>query len=133
MGFGDLRANTSLFISRTSTSMIMMLIYVDDILITRLNSVDLKSLNVNFSVAFPLNDLGKLFYFLGIEVLYDADRGYLSQKKYIKDLLSKFDMLGCKGIDTPMSTNLKLQKEAQWVIGDYIVDLAYYRSIVRGM
>lgn len=35
---------------------------------------------------------------------------YLSQRKYIRDLRIKVEMLYCKGIDTPMSTRLKLKK-----------------------
>lgn len=132
-GFENSRANTSLFMRRTSTFMIMVRIYVDNIPITGPSSTDLKNFIAKFSTAFALKDLGKLSYFLGIEVLYDTDCVYLSQKKYIRDLLSKVDMLEWKGIDTPMSTGLKLQKEAQGSHGLYIADPTYYRSIAGGM
>lgn len=59
---------------------------------------------------FTLKDLGILSYFLGIEVLHANGEMYLSQKKYIRDLRIKAEMLYCKGIDTPMSTRLKLKK-----------------------
>ena len=61
-----------------------------------------------FSTTFALKDLGILSYFRGIEVLYDMDCLYLSQRKYIRDLLTKVNMIECKGIDTPMSIGLKL-------------------------
>ena len=113
--------------------MIMVLIYVDDILVTGPNSAELESFIAEFSKVFALKDLGKLSYFLGIEVLYDAGCIYLSQRKYIRDLLSKVQFLECKGTDTPMSTGLKLQKETQEDLGQYITDPTSYKSIVDGM
>ena len=53
--------------------------------------------------------------------------------KYIRNLLTKVQLLGCKDIDTPLSTGIKLQKEAQGYLGQYIADATHYRSIVGGM
>lgn len=86
----------------------MLLIYVDDILIIGPNNVELEYFIIEFSKVFTLKDLGNLSFFLGIEVLYGASCIYLSQRKYIRDLLSKVQLLECKGIDIPMSTGLKL-------------------------
>ena len=70
--FVNSRADPSLFLKTTSSAMIMVLIYVDDILITGPNSAELEAFIAEFSKVFGLKDLGKLSYFLGIEVLYDA-------------------------------------------------------------
>ncbi|KAH9647867.1 retrovirus-related pol polyprotein from transposon RE1 [Citrus sinensis] len=88
-----------------------------------------------FSSAFALKDLGKLSYFLGIEVLYDFDSVYLSQRKYIRNLLAKVDMLECKEINTPMSNSkdYRLQKNVKGEMGYYIEDPSHYRSIVGGL
>ena len=83
---------------------------MDDILITGPNTAELESFIVQFNTTFALKDLGILSYFLGVEVLYDAGCIYLSQKKYVRDLLSKVETINCKGIDTPMSTGTKLHK-----------------------
>ena len=131
--FKNSRADTSLFIKKTSSYMILVLIYVDDILITGPNSAELESFIAKFNAVFALKDLGTLSYFLGIEVLYGADCIYLSQRKYIRDLLTEVQLLECKEIDTPMSTGIKLQKEAQGHLGQYIADATHYRSIVGGM
>ena len=53
--------------------MILVLIYVDDILITGPNSSELEKFIAKFSIKFALKDLGALSYFLGIEVLYGTD------------------------------------------------------------
>ncbi|KAH9714566.1 retrovirus-related pol polyprotein from transposon RE2 [Citrus sinensis] len=131
--FINSRADSSLFIKKTSKFMIMVLIYVDDILITGPDSAALEAFITELSSVFALKDLGNLSYFLGIEVLYDAGCIYLSQRKYIRDLLSKVQLLECKGIDTPMITGIKLQKETSGHLGQYITDPTHYRSIVGGM
>ncbi|KAL4027762.1 hypothetical protein IC575_010948 [Cucumis melo] len=52
---------------------------------------------------FALKDLGDLSYFLGVEVSYPTNEGmFLSQAKYITDLLQKMKMFDAKPISTPM-------------------------------
>ena len=92
--------------------MILILIYINDILITRPDIFKVENFIAEFSTKFALKDLGALSYFLGIEVLYDIYFIFLSQKKFIRDLLSRIEMINYKDIDTPMSIELKLQKEA---------------------
>ena len=132
-GFTNTSLNTFLFIRRSSTSLILILIYVDDIVITSPSTEELESFIVQFNATFALKDLGILSYFLGIEALYNADCIYLSQKKYVNNLLSKVEMIDCKGIDTPMSTGTKLQKVVQGELGYYLEDPSHYKSIVGGM
>ncbi|KAH9706324.1 retrovirus-related pol polyprotein from transposon RE1 [Citrus sinensis] len=103
--FQNSKADTSLFFKEVQGSMILILIYVDDILITG-----------------PDN-----------EVSYAENCIYLSQKKYILDLLSKANMQNCKGCDTPIVTGTKLQKEVKGCLGQYIEDATSYRSLVGGL
>ena len=110
-----------------------MLIYVDDILITGLDSGELEKFILEFSKTFALKDLEILSYFLGIEVSYADDCMYLSQRKYIHDLLSKADMLDCKGFDTPIVTGLKLQNEVKGYLGQYVEDATSCRSLIGGL
>lgn len=83
-------------------STILVFIYVNDKLITCPNSDELEKFILELSRVFGLKDLGELSYFFGIEVFYAKDSIYLSQMKYIRDLLNKVDILECKGYDTPM-------------------------------
>lgn len=60
---------------------------------------------------FSLKKLGRPKYFLGVEVSCHAQGSVLlSQSKYIKDLLTRADMLDANGPPTPMLSNLKLSK-----------------------
>lgn len=58
------------------------------------------------STKFMIKDLGKLKYFLGIEVLESESGMCLSQRKYCLELLSDFGLLGSKPVTTPLETNL---------------------------
>ena len=58
---------------------------------------------------FKMEDLGELKYFLGIEVLRSKLGIFISQKKYVLDLLTETGMLDCKPIEIPMMVNRGLQ------------------------
>ena len=55
-----------------------------------------------------MTDLGYVHYYLGIEVTQHLKSIFLSQKKYIGDLLSRFGITECNPLTTPMEQNLKL-------------------------
>eukprot|EP00253_Pinus_taeda_P004073 PITA_04073 len=55
-----------------------------------------------------MTDLGYVHYYLGIEVTQHLKSIFLSQKKYIGDLLNRFGMNECNPLNTPMEQNLKL-------------------------
>ncbi|CAL8167648.1 unnamed protein product [Prunus armeniaca] len=55
-----------------------------------------------------MKDLGDLKYFFGIEVARSKTGIFLSQRKYVMDLLTETGMLGCKPADTPIEMNHKL-------------------------
>ncbi|CAI8618447.1 unnamed protein product [Vicia faba] len=79
---------------------------------------------------FSLNDLGQLDYFLGIEVK-NRDNGSMShsQGKYIRDLLTKTNMLESKPLSSPMEVGLKLSKNGF----DTLYDQPMYRSVVGAL
>ena len=57
---------------------------------------------------FKVKDLGHLKYFLGIEVARSKQGIFISQRKYVLDLLQETGLLGSKACDTPMELNKKL-------------------------
>ncbi|RVW37844.1 Retrovirus-related Pol polyprotein from transposon RE2 [Vitis vinifera] len=71
-------------------------------------------------------DLGKLKYFLGIDIAQSSSGVVLSQRKYALDILEEIGMLDCKPIDTPMDQNVKLVPEQ----GEPLGDPGRYRRLV---
>ena len=51
---------------------------------------------------FEIKELGKLKYFLGIEVAYFTQGIFITQQKYVTDLLADIGKIGCKPVSTPM-------------------------------
>ncbi|GMI96958.1 hypothetical protein HRI_003365100 [Hibiscus trionum] len=103
------QADHTLFYKHTDNGKCCILIvYVDDIILTGDDSIEIERLKEFLSLEFQLKDLGNLRYFLGMEVARSKAGISISQKKYVLDLLSEVGLLGCKPAETPMEPNLKL-------------------------
>ena len=70
---------------------------------------EMKALQEYLATKFEMKDLGQLKYFLGIEVARSENGIFLSQRKYVLDLLMETGMLACKPVETPIEMNHKLQ------------------------
>ena len=86
---------------------IILIVYVDDIIITRSNEAEIQWLKGVLSTEFEVKDLGKFKYFLGMEVTRAKEGIVVSQRKYTLDLLSEVGMLGSKPTNVPTNFNHK--------------------------
>ncbi|PNY13707.1 putative copia-type protein, partial [Trifolium pratense] len=127
-GFICSKADSSLFILKTSSVTTLILIYVDDILVAGNNDLFITNLVQQLGREFAIKDLGPLHYFLGVEFIRFKDGLFLTQQKYTNDLLLKTKMLGCKSIATP-----QILKEKSSSSDDIIVDATEFRSIVGAL
>ena len=75
---------------------------MDDIIITKNDQEEIVRLKGKLATEFEMKDLGGLKYFLRIEVARSKQGIFLSQRKYILDLLAEVGMLDCKPTDTPI-------------------------------
>ncbi|XP_052619763.1 uncharacterized mitochondrial protein AtMg00810-like [Lactuca sativa] len=104
-GFVQSINDYSLFIKQNSNSIVVLLVYVDDIILTGSDEIEVQNVKSFLNSKFLIKDLGKLNYFLGIEVV-DTNKGIcLNQRKYCLELLHEFGMLGCKPASTPLEAN----------------------------
>ncbi|KAH9778887.1 retrovirus-related pol polyprotein from transposon RE1 [Citrus sinensis] len=95
-GFRSSKSETSLFFKHIGCDVLIILVYVDDILITVSSNVYITEVISQLSSEFALKDLGDFNYFLGVEVTPSAEGLHLSQTKYVGDILRKAQMLGSK-------------------------------------
>ena len=79
-----------------------LIVYVDDMIITGDDIEEIAKLQQQLATEFEMKNLGGLKYFLGIEVARSKQGIFLSQQKYILDLLCDVGMLDCKPADTPI-------------------------------
>ena len=81
---------------------------MDEIVITGSDQDGIRKLKQHLFNHFQTKDLGKLKYFLGIEITQSNFGVIMSQRKYVLDILEEIGMLDCKPVDTPMDQNVKL-------------------------
>ena len=127
--FGMLRstADHSVFYHHNSSGQcIYLVVYVDDIVITGSDQDGIQKLKQHLFTHFQTKDLGKLKYFLGIEIAQSSSGVVLSHRKYALDILEETGMLDCKPVDTPMDPNVKLVPGQ----GESFGDRGRYRRLV---
>ncbi|RZC16945.1 Retrovirus-related Pol polyprotein from transposon RE1 [Glycine soja] len=129
LGFVNSTADASLFIYQKPEVTLYLLVYVDDIIITGNSSAELSKLIATLAARFSLKDLGCLSYFLGVEVIPSAAGMFLSQRKYVIDLLHKSGMTNTKPASTPLSASVQLLKDS----GDLLPSPKEYRTLVGSL
>ncbi|KAJ4816146.1 hypothetical protein LUZ62_028712 [Rhynchospora pubera] len=129
LGFHESHYDPSLFISHKNGHITIILIYVDDILVTGSNQSYIVSLIGHLNSHFSLKDMGQVHFFLGMEVSAAPNGIDLSQAKYILDILNRANMTHAKHSPTPMvpSDSLTADDATQFH------DPQLYRSIVGAL
>ena len=101
-GFHNSLADISLFIFKQHASLIYLLVYVDDIIVTGNDEAAVNQFISCLATRFSLKDLGPLTYFLGVEVRPHSQGLILSQQRYIMDILHRTNMSAAKASSTPL-------------------------------
>ncbi|KAF7810568.1 Copia protein [Senna tora] len=114
---------------RTPNLTVFVLIYVDDILITRNDNKYLDTFIQQLNNTFALKDLGSLYYFLGIEVFRDKLGFHLCQAKYTLDILKRFEMT----ISAPVSTPMVIGRPFTAKDGELMQDPSLYRQAIGSL
>nr|XP_009776535.1 PREDICTED: uncharacterized protein LOC104226282 [Nicotiana sylvestris] len=98
----------SLFIKKTAEGITMVLIYVDDMLITGDSLKLIEETKSHLQQSFKMKDLGELKYFLGIEFARSKQGILMHQRKYTLELISETDIAAAKLAITPLDVYMKL-------------------------
>jgi hypothetical protein len=77
-------------------------LYVDDLIITRSATSLIDEIKRQLSQEFEMKDLGQMHYCLGIEVWREDGKTLITQSKYAKELIKRFNMNDCKPMSTPL-------------------------------
>uniref|UniRef100_A0A2N9GX63 CCHC-type domain-containing protein n=1 Tax=Fagus sylvatica TaxID=28930 RepID=A0A2N9GX63_FAGSY len=128
-GFSSSSHDTALFIRRSDKGMILLLLYVDDMIITKDDHSSISDFKLFLHQQFEMKDLGHLSYFLNLEVSSDSTGYYLSQAKYAFDLLSRAGLTDTKVVSTPLEMNARLTP----LDGTPLSDATLYRQLVGSL
>ncbi|KAK3036241.1 hypothetical protein RJ639_030783 [Escallonia herrerae] len=126
IGFRQSTADYSLFTFTLGGSFVAVLVHVDDVIIIGTDSNHICKLKNYLDTKFHIKNLGKLKYFLGIEVARSPAGIFLSQRKYVLDILAECGLTGCKPASFPMEQQHKLSNES----GEICKNPEEYRRLV---
>jgi hypothetical protein len=104
-------------------------LYVDDLIFTDNDPMLFEQLKTSMMTEFNMTDLGRMRFFLGIEVLQRTDGIFISQRKYAQELLQRFKMNQCNSVHNPAVPGFKLTKDEEGIT----VDSTFYKQIVGSL
>lgn len=122
--FSRSNADSSLFVRIGSTRKLVVLIYIEDLIITSyIDEITLPKKAIHKQLA--IKDLGRLKYFLSIEMATSSEGLFLNQQKYVMDLLHDSEMLDYKPASTLLDCKFKVDIE-----GEFLTYVSYYQRLV---
>ena len=102
LGYMASHYDSALFLHRIDKGTVLLLLYVDDMIITGDDLSGIQELKNFLNQQFEMKDLGHLSYFLGHEITHSTDGLYITQAKYASKLLSRAGLT-----DSESSNNVK--------------------------
>lgn len=116
----------SLFFKKTGDLISIIVVYVDDILITGDDPIETATMKDFLNSKFQIKDLRELHYFLGMEILRGEHGCIISQRKFTLDLLQEFDCTSLPTVSSPLDPCSKLTSSS----GPLLADPSIYRRLV---
>ena len=107
------KVDKTLFVKHQNKDLIVVQIYVDDIIFGSTNNLLCDEFDKSMSQEFEMSQMGELSFILGLQIKQREDDIFISQEKYMKELMKKYSLENAKEAKTPMSTNSKLDLDEQ--------------------
>ena len=86
-------------------------VYVDDIILACSSLSQINEIKCALQASYSMKDLGKLTYFLRVNVVQNENRIFINQSAYVNFLLEKFGLDKCNPVSTPADSSIVLEKE----------------------
>eukprot|EP00253_Pinus_taeda_P029158 PITA_29158 len=128
-GFDKCEGEPTVYIKEKYGKILIVVLYVDDVIFTRNDVCLIENFKAVMKEEFEMTDMGLLRYFLGIEVNQNENGIFISQAKYVNEVLERFNMQDNKAAITPTVMRLKLSKEDNSKDFDH----SLYKSIVGSL
>ncbi|GJS79766.1 putative ribonuclease H-like domain-containing protein [Tanacetum coccineum] len=128
-GFQRGKIDKTLFIKRHKGDILLVQVYVDDIIFGSTKKELCNAFEKLMHEKFQMSSMGELTFFLGLQVQQKKDGIFISQDKYVGEILKKFRFTEVKTASTPMETQKPLLKDED---GEE-VDVHMYRSMIGSL
>ncbi|GJS78182.1 putative ribonuclease H-like domain-containing protein [Tanacetum coccineum] len=128
-GFRRCTIDKTLFIKKNKSDIMLVQVYVDDIIFGSTKKSMCTEFEEVMHKRFQMSSMGELTFFLGLQVKQQPDGIFISQDKYVADILKKFDFCSIKTATTPIESNKPLVKDEDGVE----VDVHEYRSMIGSL
>lgn len=128
-GFKKCYCEHTLFVKIEGSNVLIVSVYVDDVIYTSNSETMREAFKESMKLEFAMSDLGKMKYFLGVEVIQDQEGIFINQKKYASEVLKRFGMEHCNSVRNPTVQGCKLTKEG---VGPE-VDATLYKQMVGSL
>ncbi|GJY47841.1 putative ribonuclease H-like domain-containing protein [Tanacetum coccineum] len=112
-GFRRGTIDKTLFIKKDKGDILLVQVYVDDIIFGSTKKSLCDEFEGLMHKRFQMSSMGELTFFLGLQVQQKKDGIFISQDKYVADILKKFDFATVKTASTPMEPNKALIKDEE--------------------
>ncbi|GJU99049.1 putative ribonuclease H-like domain-containing protein [Tanacetum coccineum] len=119
----------TLFIKRDKKDIMLVQVYVDDIIFGSTKKSWCDEFEALMKSRFQMSSMGELTFFLGLQVKQNKAGIFISQDKYVAEILKKFDLVNVKAAITPMETKVALTKDEEAID----VDVHLYRSMIGSL
>lgn len=101
----------TLFIKRDKKDIMLVQVYVDDIIFGATKQSVVKEFKQLMQHEFQMSSMGELTFFLGLQVKQSSSGIFISQDKYVTDILKRFNFTTIKPASTPIDANKPLGKD----------------------
>ncbi|GJX94635.1 putative ribonuclease H-like domain-containing protein [Tanacetum coccineum] len=128
-GFRRGTIDKTLFIKKKKSDIMLVQVYVDDIIFGSTKKSMCTEFEECMHKRFQMSSMGELTFFLGLQVKQLPEGIFISQDKYVADILKKFDFLSIRTATTPIESNKPLVKDEDGVD----VDVHVYRSMIGSL
>ena len=128
-GYERGKTDKTLFIKKACNDIIFVQVYVDDIIFGSTNEILCEQFVKTMKDEFEMSMMGELNYFLGLQIKQIQHETFLSQSKYCRELLKKFDMENCKEAATPIATGCYLDNDENGIK----IDQTRYRGLIGSL
>ncbi|GJY67018.1 putative ribonuclease H-like domain-containing protein, partial [Tanacetum coccineum] len=119
----------TLFINNDKHDIILVQVYVDDIFFGSIKKSWCDEFKALMKSRFQMSSMGELTFFHGLQVKQKEDDIFISQDKYVAEILKKFDFVSIKTASTPIETKKPLVKDEE----ASVVDVHLYRSMIGSL